>query len=177
MRHPRLLPLLLSAGVTACSSSNAQTPTDAAAPDAAVVSDAGALDEEPASDGAPANDAPSAGSSDSGAPTVTTLAALLANDTSASPRFVDQYTPAARFSGGASPVSNGDAPTSTTTAADLRIGRVSKVPVKSLLYPGATTQVFVETQSWFCTNGLTPIPTAQPADQCGSHIDIGYSTN
>jgi hypothetical protein len=60
---------------------------------------------------------------------------------------------------------------------DLSVGRVSKVPVRSLLYPSATTKVFVETQSWFCTNGTTPIPTGAPADQCGSHIDVGYSTN
>jgi len=56
-------------------------------------------------------------------------------------------------------------------------GVVSKVPVRSLLYPGATTKVFIETQAWFCTNGAVPIPTTANADQCGSHIDVGYDSN
>jgi hypothetical protein len=107
----------------------------------------------------------------------TTRTALTANNTSASPWFEDEYTPATRFDGSATPVSNEDAPTSSSVTGDLSVGSVSKLPIRSLLYPGATTQVFVETQGWFCTNGVTPLPTAVDVDQCGSHVDIGYATN
>jgi hypothetical protein len=107
----------------------------------------------------------------------TTRTALLSNNTSASTAFMDVYTPAARFHGSTTPVSNADAPTSTIPLAGMERGAVSKVPVQSLLYPGATTKVFVETQGWFCTNGKDPIPTTDPADQCGGHIDIGYDSN
>jgi hypothetical protein len=107
----------------------------------------------------------------------TTRTALLSNNTSASTAFMDVYTPAARFHGSTTPVSNADAPTSNIPLAGMERGAVSKVPVQSLLYPGATTKVFVETQGWFCTNGKDPIPTTDPADQCGGHIDIGYDSN
>jgi hypothetical protein len=170
---PVLLPFLALVGLGACSSSDSHSPIDAGAgTDDVQTVDAAASDVS--LDGATASDgiAP-----DATTPVTTTLAALLANNTSASGSFVDSYTPAARFSGSTTPVSNGDAPTSTTATTDLGTGRVSKVPVRSLLYPGATTQVFVETQSWFCDDGVTPIPTGQPADQCGSHIDVGYATN
>lgn len=107
----------------------------------------------------------------------TTRTALLANNTAASVAFTDSYTPAARFDGSTTPVSNGDAPPGSTLSADLSVGAVSKLPIRSLMYPGATTQVFVETQGWFCTNGVTPLPTGLNVDQCGSHIDIGYGSN
>jgi len=175
MRAPRpvLLPFAAWVGVVACSSSDTHAPTDAGGgTDASQGVDAAASDAS--LDGPTGSDAVAL---DAATPAKTTLAALLANNTSASGSFVDSYTPAARFSGSATPVSNGDAPASPTATMDLGTGRVSKVPVRSLLYPGATTQVLVETQSWFCTNGVTPIPTGQPADQCGSHVDVGYSTN
>ncbi len=109
--------------------------------------------------------------------TTTTKTALLSNDTSASAAFTDVYTPATRFNGSTTPISNGDAPASPTPLVDLTHGVVSKVSVHGLLPAGAATKVFVETQSWFCTNGNAPIPTAANADQCGSHVDIGYDSN
>jgi hypothetical protein len=117
------------------------------------------------------------GGGDGGPSPLTSKTALLSNDTSASVAFTDVYTPATRFNGSTTPVSNGDAPASTTPLSDLMRGVVSKVPIRTLLYPGATTKVFVETQAWFCTNGKVPIPTSANADQCGSHIDIGYDAN
>lgn len=107
----------------------------------------------------------------------TTTTALGANNTSASSLFRDEYVPAARFGGSAAPVMNEDNPSSATAAADLAVGAVSKLPIRSLLYPGATTEIFVETQGWFCTNGMNPLASSQNGDQCGSHIDIGYDTN
>jgi hypothetical protein len=107
----------------------------------------------------------------------TTRSALTANNTSASSWFRDEYTPASRFNGSSTPVTNGDAPTSPTPTSDLSTGIVSKLPIRSLLYPGATTSIFVETQGWFCTNGVTPLPTGLSVDQCGSHVDNGYATN
>jgi hypothetical protein len=177
-------PLVVAAvtSLVGCSSSNATSPSDAGAPSSAEASaeasaptDASARDSvaPPGDATAPSDAAPTEG----GAPATTTVSALLANDTSASSAFVDLYAPAARFDGGATPLSNGDAPVAKVAATDVHVGRVSKVSVKSLLGAGAKLPVYVETQSWFCTNGKTPIPTSAPADQCGSHIDIGYATN
>jgi hypothetical protein len=108
---------------------------------------------------------------------VTSKTALLSNNTSASVAFTDVYTPATRFNGSLTPVTNGDAPASTIPLSDLMHGVVSKVPIRTLLYPGATTKIYVETQAWFCTGVNGPIPTSANADQCGSHIDIGYDAN
>jgi hypothetical protein len=110
-------------------------------------------------------------------PATTTRSVLLSNDTSASSAFTDVYTPATRFHGSTTPVGNYDAPASTTPLSDMEHGSVSKVSVKTLLYPGATTKLFVETQGWFCTNGKTPIPTSASGDHCGGHVDIGYDAN
>jgi hypothetical protein len=110
--------------------------------------------------------------------TTTTRTSLLANNTSASSKFTDRYIPAARFHGPSTPVTNGDAPLEgSSTSASMKEGIVSKIPVRELLYPGATTKIFVETQSWFCTNGSTPLSSALGSDQCGSHIDVGYDDN
>jgi hypothetical protein len=167
--------LALLAPVAGCSSSGATGSPDASSTEGDALGDATSLDGSTPGDGG--HDAPADAPAEGTTPATTTLAALLANNTSASSAFVDSYTPAARFNGSTTPVSNYDAPANPTSTTDLTTGRVSKVPVKSLLYPGATTAVYVETQSWFCTSGKTPIPTVQPADQCGSHIDVGYSTN
>ena len=108
----------------------------------------------------------------------TTRTQLLANNTSASPLFTDQYTPARRFNGATiGVVSNGDAPSPKTQAASMHVGAVSKIPIRSLLHSGSTTKIFVETQSWFCTYSRNPLSSALDTDQCGSHIDIGYGTN
>jgi hypothetical protein len=109
--------------------------------------------------------------------TTTTTDALLSNNDSGSLIFQDSYAPATRFNGGSTPVSNGDAVASKTPAASMTEGIVSKVPIKSLFPAGSTTKVLVETQAWFCTNGMASIPTSANADQCGSHIDIGYDSN
>jgi len=109
--------------------------------------------------------------------TTTTTDALLSNNDSGSLNFEDSYTPATRFNGGSTPVSNGDAVASKTPSASMTEGIVSKVPIKSLFPAGSTTKVLVETQAWFCTNGAASIPTSANADQCGSHIDIGYDSN
>jgi hypothetical protein len=114
------------------------------------------------------------GSGGSAKPVVTTLSALDANDTSASSLFVDSYTPATRFNGSKAPVSNGDATPGSTTATTLAAGRVSKVDIHTLV---GSLPVFVETQSWFCTNGKSPLGTDATSDQCGSHIDIGYDSS
>lgn len=105
----------------------------------------------------------------------TTKTALLANNTSGSSLFTDSYTPAARFHGSSKPVSSGDAQPGSVKAASLTQGAVSKVSIHSLL--GASTPVFVETQSWFCTGGASPLSSGLGADQCGSHADIGYASN
>ncbi len=105
--------------------------------------------------------------------TSTTKTALLANDTSASSLFVDAYAPATRFHGGAAPVSNGDAAPGSVDATTLAAGGVSKMSVHDLV----SIPVFAETQSWFCTNGKSPLGTSASTDQCGSHIDIGYASN
>jgi hypothetical protein len=111
-------------------------------------------------------------------PAVTTKTALTGNNTSASNWFRGAYTPAARFDGASlGVVTNGNAPSPSVSAASLAVGAVSKIDTRSLLYPGATTKIFVETQAWFCTRGVTPIPTGLDVDQCGSHIDIGYDAN
>ncbi|MEA2745929.1 MAG: hypothetical protein QOI41_72 [Myxococcales bacterium] len=121
---------------------------------------------------------PLSSSSDSLSSAVTTRTQLGANNTSGSSQFRDRYTPAARFDGAhIGVVSNGDAPLPSVSATSLNVGAVSKVPTRSLLYPGSTTKLFVETQSWFCTQGLSPLGTTSSTDQCGSHIDIGYASN
>jgi hypothetical protein len=112
-----------------------------------------------------------------GTSTTTSRTALLSNNTSASTTFADVYTPGTQWNVSTGPISNGDAPSSTTPFIDMAHGVVSKVPIRSLLYPGATTKVFLEAQGWFCTNGHATIPTTANADQCGSHIDIGYDSN
>ncbi len=118
--------------------------------------------------------ATASGGAGGGASPVTTKTALDANDTSASSLFVDTYTPATRFHGSQTPVSNGDAPPGAIDAATLTQGRVSKVSVHTLV---GALPVFAETQSWFCTNGKSPLGTGATSDQCGSHIDIGYASN
>ena len=128
----------------------------------------------------PTADEPSGLSSSSGSLSnaVTTRTQLGANNTSGSSQFRDLYTPAARFDGAhIGVVSNGDAPLPSVTATSLEVGAVSKVSTRSLLYPGATTKLFVETQSWFCTQGQSPLGTTGSTDQCGSHIDVGYGSN
>jgi hypothetical protein len=118
--------------------------------------------------------ATSSGGAGGGAPASTTRTALDENDTAASSLFVDSYTPASRFHGSTTPVSNGDAPPGSIDAATLAAGRVSKANVHNLV---GKLPVFAETQSWFCTNGKSPIPTDATNDQCGSHVDIGYASN
>ncbi|MGZ4811936.1 MAG: hypothetical protein ACXVZI_04140 [Terriglobales bacterium] len=70
------------------------------------------------------------------APT-TTLAAETGNNTSASPVFFTQ------------------------TDGNLGAGNISKVPIRSLLYPGATTKLFAHVEPWWGSS---------------QHIDIGYSS-
>ena len=118
--------------------------------------------------------ATASGGTGGGASPATTKTALDANDTSASSLFVDTYTPATRFHGSQTPVSNGDTPPGTIDAATLTEGRVSKVSVHTLV---GALPVFAETQSWFCTSGKSPLATDATNDQCGSHVDIGYASN
>jgi hypothetical protein len=125
------------------------------------------------------NSSTGSGSGGSGGQTLnftTTLTEETANDTSASPRFVDDYV---NFATSAqSDSSNGDA------VAGARIGPVdrgvvSKVPLQSLLPAGAPTRIVVETQTWFChlasneADGGALIHNAR----CGSHIDIGENSD
>lgn len=118
------------------------------------------------------------GTTESDALATTTRSQLLANDTSASSLFRDEYTPAARFFGAdIGVVSNGDNPAAATTAATLGDGAVSKVSLHTLLPAGSTKKILIETQSWFCTNGAASLSSALGSDQCGSHIDIGYAVN
>lgn len=70
------------------------------------------------------------------APT-TTLAAETGNNTSASPVFFTQAD------------------------GNLGAGNISKVPIRSLLYPGATTKLFAHVEPWWGSS---------------KHIDIGYSS-
>jgi len=67
----------------------------------------------------------------------TTLAAETANNTSAANTFT------------------------TTTNGDLAAGNVSKLPIRSLLYPGSSTLVFAHVEPWWGKS---------------SHISIGYSS-
>ena len=109
--------------------------------------------------------------------TSTTRQQLTANNTSASDLFTDQYTPAARFFGatiGLVP-SNGDNVPGNVTAASLADGAISKISLHTLLPAGSKAKILYETQSWFCTSGVSPLSSALGKDQCGSHIDIGYS--
>ncbi|HVY46176.1 MAG TPA: hypothetical protein VHB21_09870, partial [Minicystis sp.] len=114
-----------------------------------------------------------ASASDDLSPT-TSKAELLANDTSASSLFTDRYTPAARFHGSTSPVSNGDALPGSTDAKSLLVGSVSKVSVHTLV---GSLPVYAEAQSWFCYGGKNPLSSSADGDQCGSHIDIGVDAN
>lgn len=106
----------------------------------------------------------------------TTLTAETANDTSTSPRFVDDYV---NFATSAqSSASNGDAVVGARVGPVDR-GVVSKILLKTLLPPGATTRVLVETQTWFCH-----LAQNESADgglihdaQCGSHIDVGENSD
>lgn len=103
---------------------------------------------------------------------------LTANNTSASSLFRDLYTPASRFNGAAiSVVSNGDNPTSATAASTLADGAVSKLSLHGLLPAAPNAKVFFETQSWFCTDGASPLASSLGTDQCSDHIDIGYGTS
>lgn len=118
------------------------------------------------------------GTTASDALVTTTRTELLANDTSASDLFRDKYTPASRFFGtDIGVVENGDNPGASTTATSLGDGAVSKISLHTLLPAASGAKIFFETQSWFCTNGASPLSSALGSDQCGSHIDIGYSTN
>jgi hypothetical protein len=119
--------------------------------------------------------------SSAAATATTTRTALTANDTSASSLFRDEYTPAARFFGAdIKVVTNGDNPAAATTAATLADGAISKVSLHTLLPANPAAKIFFETQSWFCTNATsstTALSSALNADQCGSHLDIGYANN
>lgn len=70
-------------------------------------------------------------------PTTTTLAQQTANNTSTSDAFPGQ--------------SNGNP----------AAGSVSKLPIRSLLYPGSTTKIYAHVEPWWGS---------------GSHVDIGYSS-
>jgi len=70
-------------------------------------------------------------------PSTTTLSQQTANNTSAASSFTTQI--------------NGN----------LGAGNVSKLPIRSLLYPGATTRIFAHVEPWWGS---------------GSHISIGYSS-
>jgi hypothetical protein len=65
----------------------------------------------------------------------TTLSAETSNNTSASSLFNDTYN--TKYG-------------ANTTNGDAVPGNVSKVNIRSLLYPNSTTRVFAHTQSWFC---------------------------
>ena len=171
-------PFLLTFGLALCAGCSSQQATQPEASDAAVLDgayDVAMIPSDAAHADAVGSDA--TGTDAASPPAMTTRTALLADNTSGSAAFTDQYTPAPRFNGSTTPVTNGDAPPGSPLSAALSVGAVSKLPIRSLMYPGATTQVFVETQGWFCTNGVTPLPTGSGVDQCGSHIDIGYGTN
>lgn len=73
-----------------------------------------------------------------GLPITTTLSAETANNTSAADSFAGQL--------------NGNA----------RAGNISKLPIQSLLYPGATTKVYAHLVGWFGSSG---------------HINVGYQSN
>src|SRR5450432_135526 len=77
--------------------------------------------------------ATSSGGAGGGVSWATSKTALDANDTGASSLFVDAYTPATRFHGSQTPVSNGDAAPGSIDAATLTEGRVSKVDVHTLV--------------------------------------------
>ena len=118
------------------------------------------------------------GTTESDALGTATHTALTANDTSASGLFRDQYTPASRFFGShIGVVQNGDNTVPSATAASLADGAVSKISLHTLMPAAPGAKIFFETQSWFCTNGASPLSSALGSDQCGSHVDIGYSTN
>ncbi len=122
-----------------------------------------------------ASSTPASGNDPVIAGATTTKTALLANNTSASALFTDLYTPAPRFDGSTTPIGNGDAVPGSVESATLAQGAVSKVSIHSLL--GPSPAVFVETQSWFCTKGASPLHSGSGTDQCGSHVDIGYASN
>jgi hypothetical protein len=180
---------LAAFGLTACSSAHPSDSGTGAHAATTGASTSGASTSGSGSGGAGAGgetstSAGSGGEGTGGAPGIPlTRADLLANNTSASPLFTDQYTPGTRWNVPNPKVtSNGDAPASATTAVDMAHGVVSKVPMWKLLYPTATskpaTKIYAETQGWFCTNnGGASISSAANADQCGGHIDIGYDSN
>lgn len=70
-------------------------------------------------------------------PTTTTLSQQTANNTSAANTFTTQ------------------------TDGNLGAGNISKLPIRTLLYPGATTKIFAHVEPWWGS---------------GSHINIGYSS-
>ena len=112
------------------------------------------------------------------APETTTLAALTANDTSASPLFGDDYhnynTTAQTGNG------NGDLALGTPASQDLTRGAISKVPFAPLAPAG--TLPAVETQTWFCHLTANEDASASPPRlvanaRCGSHVDVGYNSD
>jgi hypothetical protein len=160
MRHAR--PTVLSTFAASLAALAAATTACSSAP-------------EPSSDGEESSGALSAAPAQTA--TSTTRTQLTANNTSASDLFTDQYTPAARFFGAniGLVTRNGDNVPGSVTASSLTDGAISKISLHTLLPAGAKTKILYETQSWFCTNGVSPLASALGKDQCGSHIDIGYS--
>jgi hypothetical protein len=118
--------------------------------------------------------APDAGG---GLVTTTTVQAEQANNSAASPLFIDQYHNFATSSQIGE--SNGDFVPGPTVASVLSDGQVSKVSLDTLVPAGYPTALFAETQTWFChlsSNERDGGGLVQAA-QCGSHIDVGYNSD
>jgi hypothetical protein len=117
----------------------------------------------------------------SGLVPTTTVDAERANNTAASPRFLDDYANFETFAQSGN--SNGDFVPGPTAATDLTRGRISKVPLSTLLPAGAPTLLLAETQTWFChlATNETTLPDGGAGlvhgSQCGSHIDVGYNSD
>lgn len=52
--------------------------------------------------------------------------------------------------------------------------RISTVDIHRLLYPGATTKIYVDYQPWFCTNAAGEVSAT---DVCNGHVQIGLDEN
>ena len=96
-------------------------------------------------------------------PATTTLVELTAANTSASPLFVDDYRNY-----------NTTAQTGNSNG-DLVPRAISKVSLSTLV---TSSQLFVETQTWFCHLAANEAGSRLVANaRCGSHIDVGYNSD
>ena len=107
----------------------------------------------------------------SGYSPTTTVSALTAVNTSASPAFTDDYY--SYITGVAGANANGDGVPAN----------ISKISIRTLLSGGAANaKIFAFTQDWFChsasneSGGKLIAGTTAGTPSCGSHIDIGYNS-